>query len=783
VTPSAGHPDAPPPAEANPTLREWFARNGPAVILLALVLLLLYRFFDAEGLWNLAKACLGLGLVIFIHELGHFAVAKWCDVHVETFSIGFGPALPGCKFQYGETTYMLALIPLGGYVKMVGEGSEGDEAEEDPRSFKNKTVWQRMAIISAGVIMNVILAFVCFIAVFTGPGKIQIAGVVGKIVAGSPAWEKGVPAGATIERIGSAEGQLYFTDLLQVVTSSSRGEELDFDYRLLPQHPDLIRRQLIARREARDERPVIGVLTAESLDMSPARFNPGRKSPTYLNSPAASARPPFQFEDVIIGCTDPARRRPGRKEDDWTELRRDPRNDQKDKKDYFQFRDRLILLAGQPITVRVRHKSGKEESILVDPAYHQSFGLRMEMGAITALRHNSGQGWKRDRGYGGKPVLPDEIRKGSHGDIIEQVEVTEPNGEITRFVFPCKKPVHPVPRRFLKLDRKIIDPARLRFELQRWAARQAKAGLKPDRRLVTLKVRRQNEDNGEEERPAVLQIEWQDRDATNNISWQFAQEVPFAATAPQPIPELGFGYEIMTRVAAVDPDFPPGLEPPLKVGDVIKQVRFTFINKDGELENLPWIQLEPGDWAYVYWAFDNSDVLPRITVRVNDSDEEITLKARPDSSWPKPERGFVLKADTRIQRADGVFDAIGLGLKDTYAKIIQVYGTLRGIITSRISPRILGGPITIARVAFNIAGENFWEFVYFLALISINLAVVNFLPIPVLDGGHMVFLIYEKIRGKPASEQVRSGATIVGLVLILSLMGFVIYLDISRLGK
>jgi regulator of sigma E protease len=56
----------------------------------------------------------GLGFVIFIHELGHFAVAKWCNVYVETFSIGFGPALPGCRYQRGETTYMLAVIPLGG---------------------------------------------------------------------------------------------------------------------------------------------------------------------------------------------------------------------------------------------------------------------------------------------------------------------------------------------------------------------------------------------------------------------------------------------------------------------------------------------------------------------------------------------------------------------------------------------------------------------------------------------------------------------------------------------
>src|SRR6516164_9869084 len=99
----------------------------------------------ANQVFNITLAALGLGLVIFLHELGHFAVAKWCDVHVETFSIGFGPALPGCSFQRGETTYKIAMIPLGGYVKMVGEGADTDESDDDPRSFKNKTVGQRMA--------------------------------------------------------------------------------------------------------------------------------------------------------------------------------------------------------------------------------------------------------------------------------------------------------------------------------------------------------------------------------------------------------------------------------------------------------------------------------------------------------------------------------------------------------------------------------------------------------------------------------------------------------------
>ena len=80
---------------------------------------------------------------------------------------------------------------------------------------------------------------------------------------------------------------------------------------------------------------------------------------------------------------------------------------------------------------------------------------------------------------------------------------------------------------------------------------------------------------------------------------------------------------------------------------------------------------------------------------------------------------------------------------------------LSRLVSRRISTRSLGGPIEIASQAFNVAGEDLATFALFLAMISINLAVVNFLPIPLLDGGHMVFLVYEKLRGRPPSEMVR----------------------------
>ena len=106
---------------------------------------------------------------------------------------------------------------------------------------------------------------------------------------------------------------------------------------------------------------------------------------------------------------------------------------------------------------------------------------------------------------------------------------------------------------------------------------------------------------------------------------------------------------------------------------------------------------------------------------------------------------------------------------------------LYAMIFGRVSAKTMSGPLTIANVSYRFAGEDFWQFLLFIGMISVNLAVVNFLPIPVLDGGHMVFLILEKILGRPVPERVFAFAMYLGLAMILSLMIFVITLDIRRL--
>src|SRR5579862_2234452 len=102
-----------------------------------------------------------IGVMVVVHEFGHFAVAKLCGVRVESFSVGFGPRLFGIK--HGDTDYKICLLPLGGYVKMTGENPSEGEPVNDPGAFNAHPRWQRMLIGLAGPVANFILAFVLMV--------------------------------------------------------------------------------------------------------------------------------------------------------------------------------------------------------------------------------------------------------------------------------------------------------------------------------------------------------------------------------------------------------------------------------------------------------------------------------------------------------------------------------------------------------------------------------------------------------------------------------------------
>ncbi len=185
-----------------------------------------------DFLFKAGSIALLLGGLIFVHELGHFIAAKLLGVKVLRFSIGFGPRLFG--FTRGETEYRVAVLPLGGYVKMAGDDPSEDLAPEDRgRGFLEQQPWRRFVIAAAGPVMNLVFpAFVYFALGLAQNGQLVPGSRVGALSPGSPAAEAGLQAGDRIVSVtapgGAARSVVYFSDLRELV-SPHPGEPLQFE--------------------------------------------------------------------------------------------------------------------------------------------------------------------------------------------------------------------------------------------------------------------------------------------------------------------------------------------------------------------------------------------------------------------------------------------------------------------------------------------------------------------------------------------------------------------------
>ncbi len=204
-----------------------------------------------------------LGVLVFIHELGHFLLARWNGVRVLTFSLGFGPKI--LKVQRGDTEYCISIIPLGGYVKMAGENPEDERTGKDDE-FLSKTKWQRFQILIAGPAMNVLLAVV-LTAVVLMQGADTLAfldqpAVVGAVQPGSPAERAGIRPGDMITQFGSAEITTW--EHLEMAVAGRPEREVDVVVirngreERLKVRPDLT--ELKTRNNARFEVGTIGVM-------------------------------------------------------------------------------------------------------------------------------------------------------------------------------------------------------------------------------------------------------------------------------------------------------------------------------------------------------------------------------------------------------------------------------------------------------------------------------------------------------------------------------------------
>jgi regulator of sigma E protease len=643
---------------------------------------------------------IGIGLVIFFHELGHFAVAKWCDVLVERFSIGFGPVIWSRK--YGETEYALSAIPFGGYVKMLGQDDldpsqmTSEELAKHPRSYMAKPVAQRMAIISAGVTMNIITG-VMFYAVAFGHGIEQLPAHVGSVVPGFPAWTQGgLQPGDRITSIDS-RSTTTFDDINRAIALSSgpidvKGTHIDnktFELQLEPNLSD--GRRMIGVT------PELSLRIFKSKDPAEPTADPG--------TPAAAASPPFEPDDQIVAVN-------GHSVSDFAQLQQ------------FLVEDRA-----KPVVLQVARESnsGHPVDITVGPQRFRQMGLTMDVGKITGIVKDS----------------PAEKNGILVGDKIVRLNAQRVGEE--------------------------VDPLRLPDVLAALAGQE-----------VTIVVQREVERAD----PKSIEIRLV---PVNKPGWVDPMMRP---DSPLAIPAIGVACNVIPTVLQVQPGS-AAEKAGIKKGDRIKSADLVLkpdIAKDffGEKPITLELTAEKGSSKTGTWPF-----VVYMTQLALDRDVQLTFTSKehepvvlapavdPHGDWfVAGTRGMHLDRAIITLKSDGIADAAVMGLTHTKNSIIDLYLTLRNLFTRQLSYENLHGPLGIISVAYGVAQQGLAEMCLFLGILSANLAVLNFLPIPVLDGGHMVFLIWEAVTRKRPSERVQIAATYFGMAFVLCLAILVFYLDI-----
>jgi regulator of sigma E protease len=216
---------------------------------------------------SIVVAIVILGLLIFVHELGHFAVAKWAGVMVTRFSLGFGPRV--IAWRRGDTEYAISAVPLGGYVKMLGDDPEEEVSAYDrARAFSVQPLAKRAAIVLAGPLMNLLTAFVAFTVVFAifGAGSPSGAPRIGGVMAGMPAAEGGLRRGDTVLAI-DGKSIATWEELAETVRASG-----GLPVRLTVRRESGEVEELVVTPEERPERSAFGEVVGRAYLIGIERF-------------------------------------------------------------------------------------------------------------------------------------------------------------------------------------------------------------------------------------------------------------------------------------------------------------------------------------------------------------------------------------------------------------------------------------------------------------------------------------------------------------------------------
>ncbi len=719
-------------------LAHWLLAQSEDIGLISLIL---------AQIWLWARVALGIGLVIFVHELGHFLAAKWCGVKVEKFYVGFdvpiriGPIrFPRTlvKFRHGETEYGIGTIPLGGYVKMLGQdddprrfeeeakrvrqesGDRGEEAELeidrpvklDPRSFPAKTVWQRMIIISAGVVMNVITG-VMFAAAAFMYGVPYLPAVVGDVTPGGPAYQAGIEPGGKGIGVGGIQQdeQLYFTDMATAIMIEGT-EQPDRPVSVSIEYPEGVRQYELKTAEVA---AVPGLRRIGISNISTTHLPKQADRVAALGSVAAEVLSEQDAGAEVIAVDDlPIPGAPARDNVQGSVM----------------LQRRIVARASHPLKLQLRRTDDSIAEVVVPPQPMKMPGFGLAVGSVIAV-------------VSGGPAAEAGVKA---GDQLLSVDGQE------------------------QLDALAL-PARL----------------------------------ADASGPVAMTFRRTDGEQVRNIDVQLVPTDPIRTSSPVntadnsvALDRFGLAYRALPMVSLVDPTdgkpTPAATEGGLRQGDIIKKVAVRWPRGVAPemLSGKPAAplrsKLETG-WEFnpeypltalvALWQFFPDETALRITVaRDNRIVEVDTLLADTGDYWY--DRGLQFAVLERTHIASGLGHATALGLEASKRRLTEVFRFLGMLVTGKAKADMIGGPITIFAYAGQETTRGIPALLMFLTLLSMNLAILNFLPIPALDGGHMLFLTTEAVLGRPVNEKLQMQLTMAGVLALLSLMAFAIFNDIRR---
>ncbi len=597
---------------------------------------------------------IGIGGLVFFHELGHFVACRLTGTRVEAFSVGFGPKILG--WRRGNTLYKIGAIPLGGYVKMAVE-NPGERGTGAPDELPSKSFLQRLFIFTAGVLFNVILGFILFAWAF-GIGIPFPQARIGGVEHGSPAWEADLRPGDLITHV-DGRAILSFEDVgtevafrgggAPLTLTIVRGEETHL-IAVAPRYSlvDGFDRIGIHHTQAAEPTTVLG-----GSPVAEAGGKGGDKVLALDGTPVADLHALGTAVAAALRAAPPG-------------------------------------TASLPLTLRIARKDGSEEEIRVTVPIKT-------VPLLGVTPHES-------------PVVRATVTRSAASRLLRRGdEILSINGNAIRDLG------------------------------------LARGALKAEAQVEEVLVRR-----GESEQRLIPAEPLTVQELLRSVAG--VVDEGGTVVAPQP------------GSAAAE----AGLEP----GDRIEELAGREVRQWAEMVGL---LAEHG----------NEPLALRVATR-DGASRTVTVTLRSDARFAQDEKfgyalGYTLPPLYTARREGNVFSAISMGWNRTVMTLETVTMALRGLLTRRVSAKHVGGPITLATQSYSMWEQGLARFLYILALISINLAILNILPIPILDGGQVVLLIVEKIRGKPLPDRVVGAFQMVGLALILGLVALAFTNDITNL--